>query len=123
MTYEFAIKQEVLNSGETVFTPVIREKSNSWWKKLFPNPWYRLANVEGVVQILDVDRVVYLAYDECEDRIRAFKEQMAEKDRDKVKHTVLFVEKDVVKDYEAEQGKLISMNTPIKALDVIDTQE
>jgi hypothetical protein len=76
ITYEFAIKKHVLNSGKVIFTPVCRKKS--FWSFFFSENWERITKIYGRYFLLDLDFDLNpdaspnLSYQDCEEHIQGF---------------------------------------------------
>lgn len=73
--YEFAIKKDVLNSGNIIYTPVCRRRPllNI---SLFSNPWSRIVNIYGNYLIMELDFIPDLSYEDCKEHISGFQEKL-----------------------------------------------
>ena len=78
--YEYSIKCEVLNSGEKVFTPLVRPKS----KFLGPN-WTRIIKVYDRYVDMDIEHEPHLTEEECKQHIDGFANQIIEDNLNRVK--------------------------------------
>lgn len=74
MTYEFAIKKDILKSGKEIFTPVTRKKT-----KLFSSNWQRITELYGVYMLLELDFTPELTYEQCKEHILKYQEAQIKK--------------------------------------------
>ena len=70
--YEFAIKKDTLRSGRVIFTPVCRRVS-----RYYPSPvWNRITKIYDRYVTLDLDFIPNLSFEECEQHIAGYKEEL-----------------------------------------------
>lgn len=84
--YEFAIKKDVLNSGQVIFTPVCRKKNwiGVFGLYLIQDPWERITKTYDVYELRDLNFTPDLTYIECEEHIIGYQQVLAEKVKDKI---------------------------------------
>lgn len=75
VSYEFAIKKDILNSGKVIYTPVCRKKSNIW-KRFNQYPWERICKIYNEYILLDLQFTPDLTYEECEQHIQAYQDKL-----------------------------------------------
>lgn len=84
MKHEFAIKKQVLNSGRVVHTPVYR--ANSFGRlRILQTPWTRITRQYDKFKLMDLDFDPDLTFEECEEHIEGFKEQLIKNKENQVK--------------------------------------
>lgn len=83
MKYEFAIKKNLLNSGEYLLTPVFRIKSTRF--SPFKNKWERIVKIYDDFILMDLDTPPILTQQECEDHIMGYKNKLEIDSKNKVK--------------------------------------
>ena len=77
VTYEFAIKKDILNSGKEILTPVCRNKSK--FGRFFPNPWIRITIIYGHVVPMELDFNPDLSYEDCINHIKQYQQALQNK--------------------------------------------
>lgn len=102
MAYEFAIQKDILNSGEVVLTPVFREKSRF---RFLNRQWQRISKVEGMYELIELDRMPILSMDECQERINGYKDYLKEKSKNNIKSSD-YLHLQIVEDDEVRQSFL-----------------
>lgn len=83
MTYEFAVKKEILNNGRELFTPVVRKK-----KRWVSENWSRITCIYGKYSLVGIDWEPELTYDECVEHIEGYKEAL----KQQIAHNIQTVE-------------------------------
>lgn len=76
MKYEFAIQKTVLENKKVILTPVVREKKRSWLLGFYENPWQRIVFCEGKYFTLDLPWNPDLTFEECQQRIKGYQDQL-----------------------------------------------
>lgn len=82
--YEYSVRKEVLNSGEVIFTPLVRVKS-----KYIGKSWTRIVKIYDTYYDFDIDTNVRLTLDECQEHIKGFHNQFENTQLNKVKESSL----------------------------------
>lgn len=75
--YEFAVKKDVLNSGEIIYTPVCRKKSVLGKLNIFPNVWERIVKIYDEYVLMELHWTPNLSYEQCEEHIRGYQEKLS----------------------------------------------
>lgn len=82
--YEFAIKKEKLNSGETVFTPVCRQKVANKFFSFFEHPWNRITRIYDQYFLLELNFTPNLTFEDCELHIKEYKKVLKQQSTNEV---------------------------------------
>ena len=84
--YEFAIKKDVLSSGEIIFTPVCRRKgwNGIFGLYLFNHPWERITKIYNEYTIMDLHFTPKLSFAECEEHIAGYQKSLENANSDQV---------------------------------------
>lgn len=80
--YEFAIKKDVLNSGEIIYTPVCRRKLTLG--RFFPSQWERITRIYDKYILMELHWNPFLTYEECEEHIRGYQEELSKQIQNQV---------------------------------------
>jgi hypothetical protein len=82
MKHEFAIKKDILNSGEIVLTPVVRLKSK--YGRFLNNKWNRITKIYGVYMLMELDFDPKLTREECKEHIQGYQQALRELNKNQV---------------------------------------